>query len=64
MAFLFDSVRLTEALSAYMLDRFIWYLADDKTPGPCAPVAFPVALVVECELLVLKAAGAFHKQGR
>ena len=63
MTLILNSIRLTEQVSTYMLARFQWYLAGTNSPAPRPVLDMPVSLVLECELLAMKAAQAFSNRG-
>jgi hypothetical protein len=63
MSLIFDSIRLTDVLATYMHARFEWYLSQAALPGPTPPVELPIRLVVDCEVMAMKAAEAFQNRG-
>lgn len=58
-----ESLRLTETLATYMRDRFRWYRIGATGPGPSPPVAIPLILIVECEILASQASLAYENKG-
>jgi hypothetical protein len=57
------SICLTEMLATYMQERFRWYREGASGPGPSPPVAIPLILIVECEILVSQASLAYDNKG-